>query len=134
GAVLAPDDDLVVLRQSRVIEPRREAACRATDLLVGMTGAPIPIVVDEKLAANGDEVAEEVDERVAAHHGIMIHVRVCSARCRPQCLLRRRPPIGAAAVLPPRVARGPAGCSRALRSPALDLRGDGSLDAPQLLG
>jgi hypothetical protein len=32
-----------------------------------MAAAPIAVVVDEELAADVDEVAEEVDQRVALH-------------------------------------------------------------------
>jgi hypothetical protein len=37
-----------------------------------MSAPPIAIVVYEKLAADGDEVAEEVDQRLALHSRIMM--------------------------------------------------------------
>ena len=40
-------------------------------LAVRPRSAPEPVVVDEKLAANGDQVAKEVDQRVALHDRIM---------------------------------------------------------------
>ena len=49
------------------MQPRREAARGAADLLVGVHPAPVAVVVDEEIAADGDEVAKEVDQRVPLH-------------------------------------------------------------------
>jgi len=45
----------------------REHARGARDLGIGVPANPIPVVVDEKVAAMRVEVAEEVDERLASH-------------------------------------------------------------------
>ena len=71
GTVLAPEDDLVALAQAGGGELRREPARRAADVLVRVAPAPIPVVVDEELAADRDEVAEEVDQRIARHAGLL---------------------------------------------------------------
>ena len=55
------------LLQPRGGEPCREAARRAAHVRVGVASPPITVVVDEELAADRDEVAEEVDQRVALH-------------------------------------------------------------------
>ena len=41
-------------------------------LLIGMGADPIAVVVHEEFAANGDEVTEEVDQRLALHVGIIM--------------------------------------------------------------
>ena len=67
GPVLAPEHDFVALAQAGGGQPRREPARGAADLLVGVHPPPVAVVVDEEIAADGDEVAKEVDQRVAAH-------------------------------------------------------------------
>jgi hypothetical protein len=71
-AVLAPEDDLVVLLDAGVAEPCRERARGASNRLVAVSAPPIAVVVYQELAANRDEVAEEVDERLSAHCSIMM--------------------------------------------------------------
>src|SRR4029453_1933652 len=70
--VLSPEDDLVSLDQAGCCQSRGKSPSRASELLVGMSASSIPIVVHEKLAADGDEVAEEVDQRLALHCRIMM--------------------------------------------------------------
>ena len=71
GPVLAPEHDFVALAQPGCGEPRREPAGGAADLVVGVYAPPVAVVEDEEIAADGDEVAEEVDQRVASHQADM---------------------------------------------------------------
>ena len=71
GAVLAPEDDLVALAEPGGVEFRRESSRGAPNVLVRVAPVPIPVVVHEKLPANRDEVAEEVDQGVARHVGLL---------------------------------------------------------------
>jgi hypothetical protein len=67
GTVLAPDDNFVAFAQAELVQPRREAARRASDFAIRVTAAPEPIVVDQEVAARVREIAEKVNQRVADH-------------------------------------------------------------------
>src|SRR5690606_11038511 len=54
--------------------------------------APIPVVVNEKVAADGDEVAEEVDERVPTHLWIIIEPRRRARRAPTRASTMTTPP------------------------------------------
>jgi hypothetical protein len=49
------------------VETRGKASGGTAHIRVAEGTAPEPIVIDEKLAARGDEFLEDVDERVARH-------------------------------------------------------------------
>jgi hypothetical protein len=71
-AVLAPEDDLVSLFQSGGCQSHGKTASRASNLLIRMSADAIAVVVYEELAADGDEVPEEVDQRLALHSRIIM--------------------------------------------------------------
>ncbi len=67
GAVLAPEDDGVALAEAGSMEARREFPRHAADVFVRVRADSEAVVVHKKVAANGREVLEKVDERVARH-------------------------------------------------------------------
>ena len=66
-AVLAPEHDLVALAETGRGELRRERPRGPADLLITVSTPTIAVVVDEKLASDLGQVAEEVNQRIPLH-------------------------------------------------------------------
>ena len=67
GAVLAPEDHLVVLARPSGVESRRDVFVPPRGPRVCPAPRAEPIVVDEEGAGVGGEIGEEIEQRVAAH-------------------------------------------------------------------